>query len=235
MISTILTLVLKRISTPITLTEVINEAPETYTFTFKVPANIDWAPGSYAHFLCSDLGKGKKVNNKLVRELSIMTNSSEQKIGFTTRIRKNPSEFKQALLNLNVGDNIRIFKIGNHFKTPRLDKPIVFISMGVGIATFRPLILQHLNSTSEQSFITNINIDRSGCFVYKDELDKIPGDRIKNVFVTNRGDLYKSIDACISGTDSVYFIVGSDDFNKSISDYLVQKNVAQEAIILDKH
>nr|WP_320118904.1 hypothetical protein [uncultured Marinifilum sp.] len=231
-----LTQIVKIISTKIKLSQKVKEAEDTYTFKFAVTKNIKWAPGAYAHFVSSDLENGEKVKKKeSIRELSIMSHSNEKFIGFTTRIRQNPSEFKQMMLNLEIGDEIRMFKIGNHLKKQKTDKPIVLISMGVGIATFRPIILEYIEKVSQKVPITNINIDRSGNFVYQKELENLPDNKIKNVFVTQRDDLYKSIDRCIDNQENKYFVVGSKEFNKAIGDYLIKKNVSDKEIIFDKH
>lgn len=230
-----LTKFVKSISTPIELTEIVEEAPDTYTFKFAVPEKIRWSPGTYAHFLSSSLSNGEKVKKELVRELSIMSHPDEDFIGFTTRIRENASTFKRIMLNMKAGDQIRMFKMGNHFAKANLAEPVVFISMGVGIATFRPLILEHVNNTSAGFPVTNINIDRTGHFVYQSFLETLPEDKVKNVLVTNRTDLYKSIDVSIANRSKTFCVVGSDEFNKNIGDYLLRKKVPKKSIIFDKH
>ncbi|MGQ1891214.1 FAD-dependent oxidoreductase [Thermophagus sp. OGC60D27] len=225
----------RSISTPIRLIEVIEEAPSTYTFKFSVPEKIQWSPGAYAHFLSSSLANGEKLKKELVRELSIMSHPDENFIGFTTRIRENPSQFKRIMLNINVGDEIRMFKMGNHFAKAKFEDPIVLISMGVGIATFRPLILEHLKKTAAKTPLININIDRSGNFVYRNELDKLPDNKIHNCMVTNRADLYERIDQCVDRKSKTFCVVGSKEFNKDIGDYLLKKKVPQKSIVFDKH
>jgi ferredoxin--NADP+ reductase len=230
-----ITTIVKSISTLIELIKIEKEAPDTYTFKFKAPENIKWTAGSYAHFLGSDLQNGKKLDKELVRELSIMSHPDEEFIGFTTRIRQNPSKFKQTMLNIKVGDKIRLFKVGNHLNKQNTDKPIVFISMGVGIATFRPLILDYIKNSTSSLSITNINIDRSGNFVYQKELEKLPENKINNIFVLNRNELHSAIKQCINNKENIYYVVGSTEFNKSIGDYLVENNISTKAIIFDKH
>lgn len=230
-----ITTIIKRISTQIKLIKIEKEDHDTYTFKFAVPENIKWTPGAYAHFVSSDLQNGQKFNKEFLRELSIMSHPDENFVGFTTRIRQNPSDFKNTMLNFKLGDEIRMFKIGNHFKKQKIEKPIVFISMGVGIATFRPIILEHLKNSLNPTLITNINIDRSGNFVYQQELEKLPKNKLKNVFVTNRDDLYKEISQSINNPENKYYIVGSKEFNKSIGDYLLEKGVSKKDIVFDKN
>lgn len=230
-----ITAIIKGISTEIRLAKIEKEAADTYTFKFTVPSTSKWLPGGYAHFVCSTLKNGEKFKKELLRELSIMSHPSEKLMGFTTRIRQNPSVFKQKMLQLKVGDEIRVFKIGNHFKKQESEKPIVFISMGVGIATFRPLILEYLKNAPQTLPITNINIDRSGAFIYQNELEGLPAEKIENVWVTNRTDLYAGINQCIENAGNIYYIVGSKEFNKAIGDYLLEKYVSEKDIIFDKH
>lgn len=230
-----LTTLIKTLSTKITFKELCEEAPDTYTFKFIVPDKIKWEPGAYAHFLNNDLSKGQKMSKSAVREFSIMTHPEEKILGFTTRIRQDASDFKKGLLELKQGEAIRMFKMGNHLKNKNQDKPIVFISMGVGIATFRPFILEYLKDASYNKLITNINIDRSGKYIYEHEFEKNTTGRLKNVYVSNRADFYLSIDHCIKNTDSTYFVVGSKEFNTAVGNYLKDKEVAESDIIFDKH
>ena len=128
-----------------------------------------------------------------------------------------------------------MFKIGNHLKNKNTQKNVVLISMGVGIATFRPFILEQQKDTTSDQFITNINIDRSGEFVYANELKTYAKPQLKNIFVTTRDELYKNIDICTSEANKTYYIVGSQAFNKDIGAYLTERNVAKSHIIFDKH
>ncbi len=224
---------LKKIMTPVRLIEVIEEVPETYTFKFETPENISWTPGTHAHFLIADLQKGQALNRQLVREFSIMSHPGEGYLGVTTRIRSNPSLCKQAMKALNPGDQIQIFKIRNHIQPQKTDNPVILISMGVGIATFRPIILDYIKSNT-QIPITNINIDRSGKFVYWDELSNIPETKLENVFVTSRNDLYKSIDEALKNRENIYYVIGSKDFSKDIGNYLVKNSVPKRLIKFDK-
>lgn len=228
-----ITKLVRHFSKPIKLIKIEKDAVDTYTFKFEAPEATKWEPGAYAHFLSSDLKKGAKFKKELVRELSIMSHPNENFIGFTTRIRQSPSDFKRIMLDLKPGDEIRFFKIGNHFKGQKMDKPIVLISMGVGIATFRPLILEYIANSAQALPITNINIDRSGDFVYQEELENLPGNKLKNRFVTLRADLYKNINQCIESGENIYFVVGSKAFNKAIGDYLLEKNISKTAIVFD--
>ncbi|GAF04854.1 ferredoxin reductase domain-containing protein [Saccharicrinis fermentans] len=230
-----LTTIVKKISTKIELTTIEKEAPETYTFKFKVPDKIKWEPGAYAHFLNNDLSNGQKVSKKEVREFSIMTHPDEKTLGFTTRIRQDASNFKSGLLKLKPGDKIRMFKMGNHLKSKHSPNHRVFISMGVGIATFRPFILEQQKDTASEQLITNINIDRSGEFVYASELNKYANPQLKNIFVTKRDDLYKNIEQCTSHPHNTYYVVGSQTFNEAIGKYLKEQNIPERQIIFDKH
>lgn len=224
----------RRVTTSLKVTEIIRESPDTFTFKFKALDNIKWKPGSHTHFMSSNLRKGNKLNIRLMRKLSIMTHPSENEIGFTTRIRNNSSEFKKSLYNLKINDEIRCFKPVNNFKDLNFNKPIVLISMGVGIATFRPIVLEYLANSTTNSFITNINIDRVDSFIYDKEFKNFPNNIVKNCFVKNRDDLYKEIKATFSNKKNIYYIVGSTDFNKAISKYLLNNQISKNSILLDK-
>jgi hypothetical protein len=94
--------------------------------------------------------------------------------------------------------------------------------------------LDYLHDSAQIPFITNINIDRSENFVYHGELVKLSDDKIRTISVSNRNDLYKTIEQNIK-PDTVYYVVGSDEFNNNIGDFLQTRDVSKKSINFDKH
>lgn len=225
---------INKIMSPITFLEKSEEAPDTLTFKFAIPKNIHWEAGAYGHFLVFNDENGITFDKKYIREFSIMSLESEGYIGITTRMREEPSYFKQKLMALKPGDKMMLFKMGNHLFPLNQEKPFVFISMGVGVATFRPLMNYYLSSDRPNSTVTNINVDRSGHFVYGDELEKYEDNRLNNIFVTDRNAMYEKLEQCVEHTNNVYYIVGSGKFNHSVGDFLIEKGVAKTSVVFDR-
>ncbi len=210
------------------------EADGTVTFKFQIPENLKWSEGTHFHLAFSDFIKDSKPDTDLVRSFSIMSMENERYIGFTTRVKDDCSLYKKRLMKLKTGDEMFIFKFRNNMKLKREGRPVVFISMGVGIATFRPLIKEFVRDSNEITKLTNINIDSSRSYVYNDEIKLILQDNFINHYVSSRKELYERIDECLSDSTNLYYIVGSDKFLRVIRAYLVEHSVDPSDITVDK-
>ncbi len=98
--------------------------------------------------------------------MSISTLPYEGSIGITTRIREQCSEFKTVLRNLEVGNKIAIFKTHSNVPLKRENKNVYMLSSGVGLATFRPLVLDFLKRGDNVNQMHSLNIDSSKKFPF---------------------------------------------------------------------
>lgn len=225
----------KIMTKPIKITEIIKEANDTFTYKFNIPKGTHWKAGANGHFIVTNAQGDFQLNKKYVRHLSIMSQPEEGFLGFTTRIKEDLSLFKTSLKKFKVGDEIRFFGIKNHIPLQRNNSHIVLISMGVGIATFRPMILDYIDNQKGVLSITNINIDNSSQFVYQKELSAVDIDTYQNKFVSSREQLYDAIQANFDKKNVSYYVVGSDQFLKDTGSFLIENDVLQDHIYLDKH
>jgi ferredoxin-NADP reductase len=213
--------------------DIIDEAKGTKTYLLEKPENYTWVEGSHTHIGLVGFDEGEKPNKDLVRHMSIMTLPTEEKIGFTTRAQENPSEFKYKLSQLSVGDEVVIFKLGSRMELRRCNRPIVLLSMGVGIATMRPLILAYINDLSNIPSLFHVNVDASGD-IYRNELDKYENEQYKNYWLDSRINFYETLNQLTETQNAIYYIVGNDLFIKDIIQKLRARNVDDVDIILDK-
>lgn len=213
--------------------DIIDEVKGTKTYILEKPENYTWIEGSHTHIGLVGFDEGEKPNKNLVRHMSIMTLPTEEKIGFTTRVQDNPSEFKYKLSQLNIGDEVVVFKLGSRMELRRCNRPIVLLSMGVGIATMRPLILAFINDSSNIPNLYNVNVDASGD-IYKSELDKYENENYKNYWLDSRNEFYETLNQLTETQNAIYYIVGADLFIKDIIQKLRVRNVNDADIILDK-
>ncbi|MEM6769381.1 MAG: hypothetical protein AAF597_02255 [Bacteroidota bacterium] len=225
---------IKMMTSSIKVSSITEEAPNTFTFKFDVPKGMNWSPGANGHFVVTDNQGVYQMNKAYVRHLSIMNNPAEGYIGFTTRVSDNPSLFKASLKNYTVGDEMRVFKVKNHIPLVRDNTNVVLISMGVGIATFRPMIMDYANNQDGIKSLTNINIDRHDQHVYKDELTGITAGNYRNDLVSNRENLYDAITETFGDKRSSYYVVGSDEFLGEICAFLSENDIEPSQIHLDK-
>lgn len=214
--------------------DVIDEGNESKTYLFEKPEDFTWEEGSHVHIGLAGFDQGEKPNKNWVRHMSIMTLPDEGKIGFTTRAKRNPSEFKQRLFSSSIGDDITFFKLGSRLGLRRTGKAIVLLSMGVGIATMRPLIKAFLNDDSNIPSVISLNIDSSSEFVYRKELDQLTDENYKNYWMNSRTSYYETLQQLANSENAIYYIVGSDLFLQENIKCLKSANVDKENIVIDK-
>lgn len=214
--------------------DIIEEAKDTKTYLLEKPEDFSWVEGAHTHIGLIGFDEGERPNKGWVRHMSIMTLEEDKKIGFTTRLVSPCSEFKEKLSALSVGDEVVLFKIGSKMFLRREDKPIVLLSMGVGIATMRPLIYSFIKDNSHIPSLININVDSSKDFVYHSELDGLCNSSYKNYWLGSRSEFYKELEGVSAIEDALYYVVGSDEFIKDVIKTLKTKEIPVEHIFIDK-
>ena len=216
------------------ITDIIDEAYDTKTYLLEKPDNLTWVEGAHTHIGLLGFDEGEKPNKALVRHMSINTLPEDNKIGFTTRMIRPLSEFKEKLSNLHIGDEIILFKIGSRMYLRRENRPIVLVSMGVGLATMRPLIHSYIKDNTDIPKIININVDSSKDYIYKTELDSLVNSYYQNNWVATRNDFYETLNQTSEDSNAIYYVVGSDDFIIDVIKFLRNKMVHDDSIIIDK-
>jgi ferredoxin--NADP+ reductase len=214
--------------------DVIQEAEGTKTFHLEKPEGLSWEEGAHTHIGLAGFDRGEFPNKGLVRHMSISTLTKEKVIGFTTRVPGSGSQFKRELGKLKIGDEMTLFKMGSRMGLKREGRPIILLSMGVGIATMRPLILSYLENPNQISALWQITIDSSGDFIFKKELEDLGGEAYQNRWCTDRMSFAKELDTVCKLPNAIYYIVGSDDFLKETILKVKVNQIKEEDIVLDK-
>ncbi|MCM3757329.1 dihydropteridine reductase [Sporosarcina aquimarina] len=213
---------------------IIEETPEVKTFLLDCPEDFTWEEGSHTHFALKGFNAGEKPNRSLIRHMSISTLPHENSIGITTRIKEQCSEFKMILRNLGIGDEVAIFKTHSNVPLKREDKNVYLLSSGVGLATFRPLVLDYFERADNVNQIHSLNIDSSKDFLFPTIFESAPDKKFTSQFVDNRGDYYEEVKQLASDKDGLFYVVGSDEFLVQNIKVLRDQGVKSEQIMLDK-
>ncbi len=216
------------------INKIIEETPEIRTYLLDRPEDFTWEEGSHTHFALKGFNAGDKPNKSLVRHMSISTLPYENAIGITTRIREQCSEFKYILRNLKVGNEVAIFKTHSNVPLKREDKNIYLLSSGVGLATFRPLVLEYFERAANVNQIYSLNIDSSKNFLFTDVFKSAPDKKFTAQFVDNRNDYYEAVQNIGADQNGLFYIVGSDEFVVQNIEILREHGIKPEQIILDK-
>jgi len=217
-----------------TIQEIIQESPDIVTYQLECPEGFTWEEGAHTHLALEGFNHGDKPNRGLVRHMSIMTLPHEQTIGITTRIRDLCSEYKEQLKSLEIGSKVALFKTHSNVPLKRENKHVYLLSSGVGLATFRPLVLDYFNQMDDISHMHSLNIDSSRHFLFTDTFTSQPEKNFISEFVDNRKEYYKRVHELAADTEGIFYIVGSDEFLLENIAILRQNNISPEQIMLDK-
>ncbi|WP_449536397.1 dihydropteridine reductase [Ferdinandcohnia sp. Marseille-Q9671] len=214
--------------------KIIKETPEVHTYLLERPEDFTWEEGSHTHFALEGFNAGDKPNRSLIRHMSISTLPHEDAIGITTRIREQCSEFKSILRNLEVGHKVAIFKTHSNVPLRREDKNVYLLSSGVGLATFRPIVLEYLECADNVTHIHSLNIDSSKDFLFTNVFTSTPDKNFTAQFVDNRNEYYEEVKHLAADKDGLFYVVGSDEFLLQNIDVLLEQGIKPEQIMLDK-
>ncbi|WP_047984339.1 ferredoxin reductase domain-containing protein [Ornithinibacillus californiensis] len=216
------------------INKIIEETPEVQTYLLDLPEDFTWEEGSHTHFALEGFNAGEKPNRSLIRHMSISTLPHENTIGITTRIREQCSEFKDALRKLKVGDKVALFKTHSNVPLRREDKNVYLLSSGVGLATFRPLVLDYFERADHVKQIHSLNIDSSKDFLFTNTFKSVADKKFTSLFVDNREDYYEEVKALAADKEGLFYIVGSDEFLLQNMEVLREHGIQPEQIMLDK-
>lgn len=207
---------------------------DTYSFDFISEDPVFWKEGDSSKVILDIDGY------KEGRKLSLVTLPFEDTIRYTTRIRKNPSLFKEFLGKLQVGDKVESTYPSGEFYLRRDGRPALLLSNGVGLATMRSLIKAFNNDSTHVNKMTQINVDNSGR-LYQDEMEGLAKDNLffSSIYTANREEFYDVLDyesqklMFQTGIIPNVYVVGSDRFVIDVSSYLMSVGYDQNQIITD--
>ena len=217
------------------INKIIEETPEVKTYLLDCPEDYTWEEGAHIHMALEGFNAGDKPNRSLIRHMSIATLPHENAIGITTRIREQCSEFKAILRTLEVGNEVAIFKTRSNVPLKREDKNVYLLSSGVGLATFRPLVLDYFDRADNVNQIHSLNVDSSKDFLFPTIFESAPDKKFTSQFVDNRKDYYEEVKNLATDKDGLFYVVGSDEFLVQNIGVLREQGVKPEQIMLDKH
>ncbi len=217
------------------INDVIEESPETKTYILDCPEGFTWEEGAHTHLALEGFNAGDKPNRSLIRHMSICTLPDEKTIGITTRVREQCSEFKTRLDALGIGGEVALFKTHSNVPLKREDKSVYLLSSGVGLATFRPLVLDYLNNSDNVKKIHSLNVDSSKNYLFPDLFVPESENGLTSEFIDNRNGYYTRVKELAEDKDGLFYVVGSDEFLSENISVLRSQGIEPEQIMLDKH
>ena len=132
------------------------------------------------------------------------------------------------------GDRMHIYGIKNNFPLVRTGNPVVLLSMGVGMATMRPLIKSYQRDLKGISSLTSLNVDRGSNGVYQEEMESLDLPGFFPHYLDSRRSFLDQVDRSLELKDAIYYLVGSDEFLGSMAYYLAGSGVPKSMLKIDK-
>ncbi|WP_026702798.1 FAD-dependent oxidoreductase [Salibacterium aidingense] len=207
------------------------ESEGVHSFLFEKPKDVTWTAGQHGLFTITH----KKVKNS-TKPFTLSSTPAENVVKITTLINDEPSEFKQALLELKHGMNIKMSgPVGSfHLKDNR---PALLIAGGIGITPYRSVLKQlEAEGRYNEKQLNLLYMSNKMPDIFKEELGEMAENNVMNVkYVDSRDHLYEEIDKFITlyQNNGNYFIAGPKSMVDSISVDLRSKNISKRNITKD--
>jgi ferredoxin--NADP+ reductase len=214
--------------------DIVEEAVGNKSYYFDKPAELDWQEGAHVHIGHIGYDDGELPNKALVRHMSITTLPSENKIGITTKVPGSNSLFKMKLSELKIGDEVIFFKFGSRMYLRRMKRPLILLSMGVGMSTIRPMLLAYVKDSSNIPVLINVNVNSTGEFLFRDEFEPHASEAFINDWMKSRQDFADLLSELPHKEEAIFYVVGSDEFMKDNINLLNSMGIHNEDIILDR-
>ncbi len=214
----------------ITLLKKENIALDYWQFDFKIDKGYNWEAGEHGAFII----RKAKFTGKSFRAFSVASTPEEGFLRIITRTGKNISNYKQALINFDIGDKMTLIGPFGWFKLPINPAPIVIIVGGVGFAPARALLQKLEDQTDFPSKLLYISND---IYLYKDEINFIASKNtnISIRYFSVKEHLMKSLEeyALTFHNSAYYYISGSPAMIKGVKKQLKSLGIKRKKMVSD--
>ncbi|MBU1145790.1 MAG: FAD-dependent oxidoreductase [Firmicutes bacterium] len=200
---------------------------EYYSFDFSKPEGFEFVEGQFGVFTHVN----KVMEGKPFRAFSIASTNEEPFLKIATKITSSPSEFKQRLLNLALGEEVILRAPMGDFKYDETQKA-VFIAGGIGITPIRSIILS-MKRLNENRLDTLIYSELESTYPFSSELESTK--KLEVFYSADIEPTQKLITDTINiyQNKALYYLSGSPGFVKGITELLKVHGILETKIIYD--
>ena len=211
-------------------------AKNVWLFVFEKPEGYIFTPGQYHTFTLS-LPNGKTD----WRDMTITSSPIHNELWLVTKIREEPSLFKQMLLHLPIGSSIKLEGPSGGF-TIREERPHVFLAGGIGVNVFHSILMDAAERDAQIPMILIASFRTKEDILFYEALRKIGNKKRKIIYTLTKEnwagekgriseDLIKK---CIQDvTAPIFMIAGGQEFVDAMNELLIRVGVSQENIRID--
>ncbi len=192
------------------------ELGDIHSFYFSHDSKFSWKPGQFVTIILPKV-KGMKASR---RAFSISSAPQEDNVRITTHVPENsPSEFKQALVNLQAGDQVTVHGPHGKFTLNRGATPALLVAGGIGVTPCRSMLLGSDGGGSSKP-VTLAYLARDSEFVFVPELKKAGEEDQNDVrFLTSHAELKVILDEN-AGSDIDYYVSGPPQMVREVAEQL---------------
>ena len=214
-----------------TLQAVRKDYDDIYTFDFKPTKPTTWMAGQHGIFIINH----EKIN-KSIRPFSVASSPTEGIVKISVKIGEQPSEYKQALLDMKQGQEfVMRGPVGGFYLNN--DTPTLFITGGIGVTPFRSIIKQLLDKDiNPTSKINMLYIADHNKYLYKDFFDAATNNLNFEInYLSEIADFQTNLVQyiAINHNNAKYFVTGSKSMVQSVESILRKQGVKKKNIIKD--
>ncbi len=214
----------------------VSRSSDVISFYFKPQSPITWEAGQFMYFT---LSHSNPDDRGISRYFTISSAPFEENIMITTRfVSEGSSSFKNALLSLEIGQDISALPPKGEFVIGDLSKSYVLIAGGIGITPFRSILLDLNYRKKLQSIeIYLLYSNRNNEIVFKGEFDNLAKENLnfKLRYIISpeicNADLIRS--TITDYTEKIYYISGPVNMVKAIEDILTSIGLTEDKVKQD--
>jgi predicted ferric reductase len=216
-------------SSVVTFKKSENVGEDLYQVHLNMPADLTWRPGEHGIFTI----KGKKFKGRKWHAFSVASIKEENEVLIGTRTGDTPSPYKNALLNMEKGDKIKLRGPFGWFVFEDEETPVVLIALGVGVTPIRSLLM----SVKGKNKPVDVIYSAKSTYLFKSDIDEIvkQSKRIDVHYLDNQLETSNTIikKAKALKNSARYFISGNTKSIKEVKKLLKLEGIKSKNIVHD--
>lgn len=193
------------------------------TLSFEKPDDFQYEAGQYASFALPQLASLQKS-----RAFSYASAPGEDVIMIGTQLSDPPSDYKQALIDMKVGETITMKGPYGDFINSNNDVNKVFIGLGIGITPFRSIFLD-AQTLEKDTLIYSGKSD----LLFMDEFQALRSKGLTILNPLDRNELAQTIASIAIEPTTEFYVSGSMKGVTNVSKLLSERKVKSSHILSD--
>jgi len=208
---------------------------DVYGFWFEPFKKFEFKPGQFLEWT---LSHSKPDSRGVRRFFSIASSPTEDLVLLASKFYEKPSTFKQALLKMEVGQEIIVSDLAGEFTLPnKLDIKLCFIAGGIGITPFRSMAKFVTDNREVRDAILLFSNKAKEDIVFEDTLKKAEPLGLKTIYINTDKDGYideKLIKEKVHDfKDRTFYISGPEPMVETFEKLLYKMGISRKNIKRD--